>query len=873
MSQDQAGPETAAAPAERLLKRLRKTEALIEPAALRAEEDIEHVHKLRVATRRAQAALDVFSEAIDERSRKTLRKALKSIRRAASPARDADVHLLALEALPEASSADEREGVRHAIERTREERESAQAALVELVETGAARKLAKRRERLDAGALAPEIARRAGASALNRAARDLEEAASADLTEIERLHDVRKRAKHLRYTLELLEGLVDDGARERTLGELRLLQDSLGALNDQASILDRLERYHRELERGIERNERAERGLGALVERFRRELETLASSAREAWSGEEAHEVIVDALRLAGEKANGEIPAETGEPGPRALDPATEALRVNPAANRDRLAAIDVGTNSIRLIIAELQEDGGYRVIDDEKEITRLGAGLAETGRMTRASIDRSVATVKRMRDIAAGYGAATLRAVGTAVARDAENAEELRRAMLDGAGVDLEIISPEREAQLAFRSVAASFDIRDLAVAIVDIGGGSTEVVLSSRGLIETVYAIPLGAVRLTERFGGPDEACGSRYGEMRDFVRKQIKEIVGKPPFTPQVMIGTGGTLTTLAAMNLHQSRGPLWAQDDSAMIRGHEMQRSDLRHMLDRLRKMTLAERSRVPGLPTERADIIVPGILLGEVLMKRLGVNEARVHDRGIRDGLLLEMAERARGGSAARVEGGSGADAMKSVHRFASACKYDHAHCEHTAGLALQVFDQLRELAGREAEAPAWAAPLTDEARTILEAASLLQDVGYHINYTRHHKHSHHLILHADLPGFSPRQTRVIANVARYHRRAAPKMKHESYARLSADDRAMVRALSAILRIAGGLDRAHVQRVSGVRLAMDDQTARFGVESPEDPHVELWGASRKSELFESVFHRRATFEWAPPFDRESDGTSR
>jgi exopolyphosphatase/guanosine-5'-triphosphate,3'-diphosphate pyrophosphatase len=211
-----------------------------------------------------------------------------------------------------------------------------------------------------------------------------------------------------------------------------------------------------------------------------------------------------------------------------------------------------------------------------------------------------------------------------------------------------------------------------------------------------------------------------------------------------------------------------------------------------------------------------------------------------------------------------------ADAMKSVHRFAAACKYDHAHCEHVAGLALQIFDQLRDASAGREPAPAWGAALTDEARLILEAASVLQDAGYHVNYTQHHKHSHHLILHADLPGFSPRQTRLVANVARYHRRAAPKMKHESYARLAPADRELVRVLAAILRVAGGLDRAHVRRVSAVRVGVDDHAARFVVEAPEDPHVELWGASRKSELFKRVFGLRPSFEWAPPLPGQGSG---
>jgi len=840
-----------ALPARTLIKRLKRVEGLVEPAALRPEEDIEHVHKLRVATRRSQAALDVFRAEVPKKLRKKTRDLLKQVRRAAGDARDADVHRLAFEAMPDPDSADERAALRHVLARIAEDRETAQAALLRVHEAGAAEAIREKRRSLeergleDPSAPIEETAR----DSVRAALASLEDAARDDLTDLENLHTVRKRAKNLRYTLEMLaDALPGDAAS--LVGELRTMQDVLGALNDQASIVERLGRYLGDLERGKRDDDAAERGLRALLARARADLDEVASSAAETWTGDEAGRLLGSLRRLT---------AGPDDAGARPADPApAAALRVRPGADPGRLAAIDVGTNSIRLIIAELDGDGSYRVLDDEKEITRLGAGLAETGRMAPGAIERSVQAIARMREIADGFGCGAVRAVGTAVAREAENASELRDAVLRRTGVEIEIISPEREAQLAFRSVASAFNIKDQAVAIMDIGGGSTEVVLSSRGLIETVYAIPMGAVRVTERFGGADAACGPRFDEMRRYVRGEIKRIVGKPPFTPQRVIGTGGTLTTLANMLVHQQRGALWAESGDAVVRGLEIQRSDLRHTLDRLQKMTLAERARVPGLPGERADIIVAGLVIAECMMKRLAVNEMRVHDRGIRDGLLLEMAEQARGGGPADPP----ADPMRSVHRFAAACRYDHAHCEHVAGLALQIFDQLRARAKRDEPAPEWAAALTDEARLILEAAALLQDAGYHVNYARHHKHSHHLILHADLPGFTPRQTRMIANTARYHRRAAPKLKHESYARLAAADRATVRALAAILRVAGGLDRAHVRRVSAVRVELDGEDARFAVDAPEDPRVELWGAARKAELFENVFNAETSFVWAP-----------
>ncbi len=846
MTRAPANPkQTEPTGARALHRRLRQVEKLIEPAALRASEDIEHVHKLRVATRRAQAALTIFQNELPPKLRKLANRRLRDIRRAASDARDADVHTVAFTSRPKPATTDERAALEHVLNRLAQDRADAQQKLLEAHRTNTAAELKDARKQIEAATLDQSAAAHTAPLAVGSALAAVEDAAAAELSDIELIHDLRKKAKQLRYTLELLHPELPPEKTDAALADLRAMQDGLGELNDESSIADRLRRY---LEEPTE-NKATRRGLTAMLARSEAHLAQLCQSCAETWTGPQAKELVADTRRL----IRGPEPVT-----PMPKTPA-DSLAVKPTADPNRLAAIDLGTNSIRLIIAELDGNGSYRILDDEKEITRLGTGLATTGLMSADAIERSVDAIKRMRDIADGFGASAIRAVGTAVARDATNADELSDAMLRATGIELEIISPQREAQLAFRSVDAAFDIDDQSVAIVDIGGGSTEVVMSSRGLIEAVYPIPMGAVRLTELFGGPEECCGPRFKEMRRYIRDEIKRIVKKPPFIPQLMIGTGGTLTTLAAISAQQHQLAHDPTRSAPAARDHEMQRSDFRHLLDRLRKIPLEERAQIPGLPADRADIIVAGITIAESLMKRLGVNEARVHDRGIRDGLLLEMAQEAQGKAAAPAP----VDAMKSVHRFAEACRYDHTHCQHVATLALQLFDQLRAQSESLTQRPAWADSLTDEARTILEAASILQDVGYHINYTRHHKHSHHLILHADLPGLTTRQTRMIANVARYHRRAHPNIKHESFARLDAEDRSTVRALAGILRLTGGLDRAHVQRITAVRATLNDHNIQITASATQDPHVELWGAARKSELFKQHFALDVEFDWAPP----------
>ncbi len=513
-----------------------------------------------------------------------------------------------------------------------------------------------------------------------------------------------------------------------------------------------------------------------------------------------------------------------------------------------RIGAIDVGTNSIRLIVAEAGPDGGYRILDDEKETPRLGQGLATAGRMTREAMQRAADAIARMKHIAEGYRVEVLRAIGTCAVREASNRDQFLDLVRQRAGLAVQPISAQEEARLAYRSVSRHFNLRDRAVAVVDIGGGSTEVVLSSGGVVEEVYSLPLGAVRLTEQFGGPDAAAGRRYRRLRRAIRRELRRLIGRPPFWPEMVIGTGGTFTTLA--NISRARA---ASVAPVPLRGYEIKRPEARHLADWLREMPLRERVRVPGLSPERAEIIVAGVTIAERVMKHLGVNRLLVHDGGVRDGLLLGMAE-ALFPQPSAAEGP--ADPLASARRFAAACGFEEKHCTHVARLAAAVFDQAA--AAFPAPPGGWSDP---SHRTVLEAAALLHDVGYLINYSKHHQHSYHLIAHADLPGFTPREIRLVANVARYHRRARPKVRHPNFAALPREDRRTVRRLAAILRLADGLDRDRMQRIRDVSLRVDRGRVVFRLDAAENPTVDVWGAAGKARLFEEEFGVSARFEWA------------
>jgi exopolyphosphatase/guanosine-5'-triphosphate,3'-diphosphate pyrophosphatase len=512
-------------------------------------------------------------------------------------------------------------------------------------------------------------------------------------------------------------------------------------------------------------------------------------------------------------------------------------------ASHPRLAAIDVGTNTIRLVVAEVEPDGNYRVLDEERAMTRLGRGLYASGRLGRSSVERSLETLCKMRAIAEGFEVQELRAVATSALREASNGAAFRRAAQRRCGLRIEVISSEEEAELAVRSVTRHFQLESPSLAIVDIGGGSTEVVLVAEGVVNQVHSLPLGAVRLTERYAKSDPLTNKHWKKLRKAVDRTIKETIGRPPFYPDVMVGSGGTFTNIGEMVQCEREGRF------GPIRGYEVARADLDRLVDRLRETPLGERRRMCGLNPKRADIIPAGAMVVARLARKLGSQRIVVNDRGIRDGLLQAMIEDV---GVAGAQTPLQQDRIQWVREFAHKCRSNERHCAQVARLSVTLFDALRE---------PFEIPSTG--RDILEAAALLHDIGYLVNHSKHHKHAYHLIMHGDLRGFSPGDVELIANVARYHRRATPKKSHENFVRLDRPDRELVRQLSSILRVADGLDRTHGQAVEHLEVDVSDDVVRIGVAAPTNPHVDLGDAERKAVLFEKVFGVRLELVWQRP----------
>lgn len=513
-----------------------------------------------------------------------------------------------------------------------------------------------------------------------------------------------------------------------------------------------------------------------------------------------------------------------------------------------RLAAIDIGTNSVRSLIVEADAAGGFRVLDDEKESTRIGEGMGARRTLAAAPLQRTIQALQRMTDIARGFGAEKIEAIATSAVREAKNREIFLKRVANEVGLQVRVISAEEEARLAFLSFLRHFDLGTQRFLGLDIGGGSAAIISAHGPHMENIHCLALGAVRLTERFMRHDPISEADYKAMRKHVKERLLALRDAGETGAHMMIGSGGTLTTIA--ELHKAMHA----EKYAGVHGYEMRRAQVKHVLDLVRYKTLKERRKLPGLNPERADIILAGVTVVNQIMKIFEINTLRISARGIREGLILEMIARSAGERQKTLLQKSASGSRKdSVLAFAESCRYEARHSQHVTRLALSLYDQLLQHGEGAAVYE----------RDLLEAGGLLHDVGYFINYTRHHKHSYHLIIHAHLVGFSPRELALIANLARYHRRAEPGLRHQEFAQLSRADQKTVRRLAAILRLADGLDRSHSQRIEVINCDRFGRKTILHLLSPQDLGIEIWGAQQKAGLFEEVFDTTLVYKHVKP----------
>ena len=507
------------------------------------------------------------------------------------------------------------------------------------------------------------------------------------------------------------------------------------------------------------------------------------------------------------------------------------------------LAAIDIGTNSIKLLVANVEEDGTLDVVLREKAMVRLGSETLRTGLLSPEAIEAGASTVEHLVKLANGSGAEVVRAVATCAVREATNSADFVAAVRQRTGIRVEVISGEEEARLINLAVRSEFPATNDPLFLVDIGGGSTEFVVSNGSRVLLTESLPLGVVRLTDRHAKSDPPSDRDIRAMKKAIRavaKRAVQAVRKKGF--KTCVGSSGTIQSLSLVH----EAAILGREPNPT--GHRtLTRAALKKVNRLLQRTSEKDKLRVPGLDPRRRDIAVPGGLLLDWVLKRTGADAIVVGERGLREGLLLDYV--ARHGEA-RVPVNRDMRA-RSVDRLLRRGNAEVLHAAHVARLALEIFDQTHALH-----------QLTATEREWLQYGALLHDIGCYIGYAKHQRHSYYLITHGDLTGFSSDEIEVLASLARYHKGGRPKDSHENWRRLNPYLQAVVEKLAAILRIADGLDRSHRQIVTAVTCRVKARRIELDASARADCEPELDAARKKANLFERVLDRRVAFRAVP-----------
>ena len=497
----------------------------------------------------------------------------------------------------------------------------------------------------------------------------------------------------------------------------------------------------------------------------------------------------------------------------------------------ERLGAIDLGSNSIRLLVAEFDPQGGIKVIDELKDQPRLASGVAESKRLDEFAMARAIKTLHRMHEVCERRGVRRVLAVATSAVREAENGKTFVERVKREVGIPLKIIDPDTEAALSWRSVAHHFPLASSRALVADIGGGSLELIGAINGMVELTESLPLGAVRLTEKYLFQGKSRSKEVDALRSRIRKHLKKAGRWREWNNAVVIGSGGTFTNLGRMALSRRGRPI----DS--VHGEVVKTGEVEKLLEWLCSLSVEKRREVTGLNPQRADIILAGLAVTAELLSLVEARSISVNAFGLREGLLLEMI----GDSAPPAT-----DPLRGMREFVDRCQGDLRHVEQVRLIGLTLFDRLCNALGAD-----------QEERAILEAACILHDVGQVVSYRKHHKHSFQLIMHAERLNFASRERHLVAMVSRYHRRRGPSLRHEEFAKLDEAEQAIVRRLSGILRIADGLDRGHTSAVEQVttRMTADRLTIRAIPKlRGADLSLECWGAAKKSDVLAKALGR-------------------
>lgn len=497
-----------------------------------------------------------------------------------------------------------------------------------------------------------------------------------------------------------------------------------------------------------------------------------------------------------------------------------------------KLAAIDIGSNSVHMVVARIDGEGSFEIVARHKEMVRLGAGTLTTGYLDEDAQRRGVEALASFKRIADGYGADDIIACATSATREARNGQEFIERVREEAGVAARIIEGTEEGRLIYLGVREIYDFGSRRVLIVDIGGGSVEFVLADRRREYLVHSLKLGVRRLADQFLPGDPPSRAERNALEEHIERALSGVgadVARRGF--DAVVATSGTARALARIT-------------AARTGGNEqyVAAADLEATVKQLARTKAADRTEVPGLDDKRRDAILEGGILMHTILRCFGARGYEYVDAALREGMIIDYLERNRPGL--RMMEHVPDPRRRSVLQFARRMHSSTAHVEQVSRIAVRLFDDLRPVHG-----------LDDSFREVLEYAALLHDVGRSVSQSSHHKHTLYIVRHADLAGFSDTEKLLLANIGRYHRRSIPKARHPEWSALPEDLRAVVVTLSTLLRLANALDQGHQGNVKGLRADDTGEAVRVALATWVPPEVELRAAEGKAHHVERVFGRR------------------
>lgn len=524
-----------------------------------------------------------------------------------------------------------------------------------------------------------------------------------------------------------------------------------------------------------------------------------------------------------------------------------ESIKSQPVKQNRIIAAIDMGTNSLHMVVVKIDPTlPSFRIIAKEKETVRLGNRDLATGELKPEVIDKAITALRRFQEVAKTANAETIIAVATSAVRESPNGQDFLQRIEDELGLSVDLISGQEEARRIYLGVLSGMEFDNKPHIVIDIGGGSTELILGDSQEARSLTSTKVGAVRLTSEFIHRDPMSEAEFKYLQAYTRGMLERSVedvlanielGESPR----LVGTSGTIETLAMIHAREN-----LEIAPSTLNGYQFSLKDLQNWVYRLRKMTNSEISNIPGMPDKRSEVILAGAVILQEAMSLLGVDSVTVCGRALREGVIVDwmlshglIEDRLRYQGSVR---------QRSVLKQADKYHINLEHSDRVALFALSLFDQTQEILHN------WGV----NERQLLWAAAILHNCGHYISHSSHHKHSYYLIRNSELLGYTETEIEIIANLARYHRKSQPKKKHENYRNLlSKTHRQIVSQLSAILRLAVALDRRQIGAIARVECNYNSDSQQlqmllFPSQPDDDCALELWSLDYKKPVFEDEF---------------------